>query len=121
MALKNNQSVQKTAYLTRFVIPGQTPDNTYPDIIAGLNGAFSWAEWSTAGGFVPLLSLENVGTPGFGFWQAYALAFFEPNACAFAFYASSHGWVKGGGMEVAYVGPVPAGATRSVTVTYRGL
>lgn len=124
MALKNNQSVQKTAYLTRFVVPGQTADNPGPNIIAGLNGVFGWAEYSSSSGFVPSLSLENVGTPPFGFWQAYAIALTSnfPNACAFAFYASSHGWVEGfGGMEVAYVGPVPAGATRSVTVTYRGL
>ena len=119
MALKNNQSVQKTAYLVRVAQP-VFEDTGNPNLFAGPNGAFTWIPGGTSG-FVLGLLLENVGTPQFGFWQGYVLGA-APNACAFAYYASPIGYTdQAGWMEVAYVGPVPAGATRTVTLTYRGL
>jgi hypothetical protein len=67
------------------------------------------------------LVLQNVGTPPFGYWQAYVQTVpTGPNACAFAYYAAFDGNYQGSGsLEVAYVGPVPAGGTSTVTVSYR--
>ena len=117
MALKNNQSVQKVAYLVR-----STQQARSEDFFAGPNGALGWF-YDGGSDFGIGLLLENVGTPQFGFWQGYVLTTTTgPNACAFAFNAASNGKFAGfGSMEVAYVGPVPAGATTSVTLTYRGL
>ena len=117
MALKNNQSVQKVAYLVRSMQPA-----TSDDFFASPNGAFGWY-YDGSIGFGLGKQLENVGTPQFGFWRGYVLTTNTgPNACAFAFNAASNDKFAGAGsMVVAYVGPVPAGATRSVTLTYRGL
>jgi hypothetical protein len=118
MALKNNQSVQKVAYLVRFAdpLPPGVADYTY---IGGLNGAVGW-DANLYG-----LLLQNVGTPPFSFWQGYAQTVTTgPNACAFAYNEANLNEVLGippGSIEVAYVGPVPAGGTKTVTLTYRGL
>ncbi|MBV8360341.1 MAG: hypothetical protein JO189_20775 [Deltaproteobacteria bacterium] len=118
MALKNNQSVQKVAYLVRFAdpLPPGVADYTY---VGGLNGALTWDAPQYG------LLLQNVGAPPFGFWQGYVQTVTTgPNACAFAFNEANLNEVVGvppGSIEVAYVGPVPAGGTKTVTLTYRGL
>jgi hypothetical protein len=73
------------------------------------------------------LQLENVGIPQFGFWQGYAQFINTgPNACAFAFnegtnnvFSTNH--TPGGSIEMAYVGTVPAGQTKTVTLSYHSL
>jgi hypothetical protein len=109
MALTNNQSVQKVAYLVRYA-------EEYGQYwLAGPTGAVGWSYQG--------LLLQNVGTPPFGFWQGYVQTVKDgPNACAFA-YNGTDILTNSiyGSIEVAYVGPVPAGGTKTVTLTYRGL
>jgi hypothetical protein len=124
MALKNNQAVSKVAYLVRYA-------DVYPDggiepaSVAQHNGAFAWNAFNwdyqqnTDG-----LQLQNVGTPQFGFWQGYAQVVENgPNACAFAYNAAYQGEEVPylASLVMAYVGPVPAGGTKTVTLTYRGM
>lgn len=119
MALRNNQPAAHVAYLVRFV-----QDNG-DFLSATLNSAFAW-HIPTGTGF-PYggigFQLQNVGNPSFGFWQAYIQTVpTGPNACAFAFNANPNsGCVSGSSMEIAYVGPVPAGRTKTVTLVYRSM
>ncbi len=118
MALRNDQSVQKVAYLVRFAdpLPPGVADYAY---VAGVNGALGWDAPQYG------LLLQNAGTPPFGFWRGYVQTIATgPNACAFAYNAANLNEVIGvppGSIEVAYVGAVAAGATKAVTLTYRGL
>jgi hypothetical protein len=124
MALKNNQAVAKTAYLVRYA--DVSTDGFFNHAsFAQHNGAFGWNNGNynyaaTSDG----LQLQNVGTPPFGFWQAYAQTVEDgPNACAFAYNAAGQGAEVPGlaSLVMAYVGPVPAGGTKTVTLTYRGM
>jgi hypothetical protein len=96
MALKNNHAVSKVAYLVRY--SAVTVDGGGGGYAAQLhNSSFAWND-SPAFPNPDGLQLQNVGTPPFGFWQAYAEINAGPNACAFA----------------------SAGGTRTATVAYRG-
>lgn len=122
MALTNNQAVDKVAYLLRYA--DANADGVSDNLLgATVNGAFAWS-LNTADQGTPLygVQLQNVGTPPFGFWQAYAKVINSgPNACAFA--ANDSGGVQEGegSLVLAYAGLVPAGQTKTVTLTYRGL
>jgi hypothetical protein len=114
MALTNNTSVTRRAYLVRAaaVVVGGHYDATN-------NSAFGWQ--STDGnlhGFGFMLSNAGprwVYTNGFSRRAASI-----PNPCAFA-----DGWTSGiltevdGTLELAYVGDVRAGATKTATMVYR--
>jgi len=114
-ALKNNQPVQKVANLVRFA-DAQPPTPSGLFYLAGLNGALGWGLYRYG------RVLENAGLPPFSFWQGYVQTVpTGPNACAFAFNAVSSGETGSGSVELAYVGPVPAGATETVTLVNRGL
>jgi hypothetical protein len=131
MALKNNQSSDHVAYLVCYA-DAQPATGLSAGIVylATLNGALAWPEALTGFeyAYLPGLQLENVGNPQFGFWQGLVQTIETgPNACAFAFngsaggaYAYAWGYDRGS-IEVAYVGNVPAGGTRTVRLTYRGL
>jgi hypothetical protein len=124
MAFKNNQTVVKTAYLVRYVdVDGILYLVT--SSFAQHNGAFTWntADYSYSAN-TDGLQLQNVGTPPFGFWQAYAQETTQgPNACAFAYNAAPQGVEVPflASLVMAYVGPVPAGGTKTVTLTCRGM
>jgi hypothetical protein len=122
MALKNNQAVSKVAYLVRYadVNTGGQFRNIY---VGQHNGSFG-ADGEEPSGVSDGLQLQNVGTPQFSFSSGYAqLVEDGPNACAFAFNAAGQGSVVFivGSLEMAYVGSVPAGGTKTVTLTYRGM
>ncbi len=130
MALKNNQSTGHVAYLVRYA--DAQPASGASSAIgyqSSLNGAFAFPVVLTGFGdaYLPGLQLENVGKPQFGFWQGFAQTVETgPNACAFAFngaanYYYVNGFAPFGSIDYAYVGNVPAGGTRTVTLTYRGL
>ena len=119
MALKNNQSVAKVAYLVRYA-------DVYADGVAfdlfgaTLNNTFAWSYGNTQPFFG--LQLQNVGTPQFGYWQAFAQNVYSgPNACAFAFNDSGGSYQGYGSLVMAYVTSVPAHGTKTATMTYRGL
>lgn len=117
MALKNNQAVSDVAYLVRFA-DAELGDSSI--IWAGFyNSALTM---STETG----LQLSNVGVPQFSFWQGYAQDVSTgPNACAFAFNEAPGNFMNGpsgsGSIEMAYVGIVAAGQTRTATVSYHAL
>jgi hypothetical protein len=120
MALTNNQSVDKVAYLVRYA-DVNADGFAFNALGATLNSAFAW---SYGNGASPLFGfeLQNVGTPQFGYFQAFAQTQpGGPNACAFA-YNDSGGFYKGyGSVVMAYVTSVPAHGTKTATMTYRGL
>jgi hypothetical protein len=122
MALTNNQAVSKVAYLVRY---GDVNADGWADniLFAGLNSAVA-SSYSLNGYPHPPyygFQLQNVGTPQFGYWQAFAQTVPSgPNACAFAF-NDSFGFFQGdGSVVIAYAGPVPAHGTKTVTLSYRG-
>jgi hypothetical protein len=121
MALKNNQAVSKVAYLVRYA-DVDADAQFLNNFGATQNSAAGWNEHDPATGFSYGLQLQNVGTPHFGYWDAFAQNVPQgPNACAFAF--NSPGTVitaTDGSVVMAYVGPVPAGGTKTATVSYRG-
>jgi len=123
MALKNNQSAAHVAYLVRFADGEPTSRDVF--WIGGLSSALARTYQADPNYG---LQLANVGIPQFGFWQGYAQTVNTgPNACAFAFnegyqnYSSRPFGSASGSMEMAYVGTVPAGQTKTVTLSYHGL
>jgi len=124
MALTNNQSISDGAFLVRYADPDPEAQ-TSVFYNASINSAFASGDVlrtddDTA--YLPGLQLQNVGTPQFGFWQAYVQAGHTgPNACAFSANSvvppiSQHP----DSIEIAYVDNVPAGATKTVTLSYHG-
>jgi hypothetical protein len=123
MGLTNNQAVDKVAYLLRYA--DVNADGVSDNVLgATLNGTFAWSINDNNIGNPPFygLQLQNVGTPPFGFWRAYAKVINSgPNACAFAANDSGGIQIGEGSLVLAYTGTVPAGQTKTVTLTYRGL
>jgi hypothetical protein len=133
MALKNNQSVSDVAYLLRFA--DAEPPASFADYwLGGLNSAVvrTLQDDPNHG-----LQLSNVNDPPFSFWQGYAQSVNTgPNACAFAFNEGffsatsgsfSNDWSnqgpfigRPGSIEMAYVGAMAAGQTKTVSLSYRG-
>jgi hypothetical protein len=118
MALTNNQATTHTAYLTRWAdVPGG--DVFY----LGFSNSATVRFKGIGEGF----QLQNVGKSPFGFRLGYVLYYgLVPNACAFAYYEGSYGTFSdftsnGGSIEMAYVGPVGPGQTRTVTLSYHRL
>jgi hypothetical protein len=114
MALTNHTSVTRRAYLVRaagVVVVGHFD--------ATNNSAFGWE--STDGNLHGYgLMLTNTG-PRWVYTNGFARRVFSlPNPCAFA-----DGWTSGiftennGTLELAYVGDVGAGATKTATMVYR--
>jgi hypothetical protein len=120
LALKNNQAVSKVAYLVRYA-DVDADAQFLNNFDATQNSAAGWNSHGV-NDFSYGLQLQNVGTPHFGYWNGFAQNIANgPNACAFAF--NSPGTVitaTDGSVVMAYVGPVPAGGTKTATVTYRG-
>jgi hypothetical protein len=122
MALKNNQSAAHVVYLVRFA-------DAEPAVTSG-NFVF-WAgslSSALARAYQPDpnygLQLSNVGVPPFHYWQGFAqFVNTGPNACAFAFNEGASNFSGGpnGSIEMAYVGTVAAGQTKTVTLSYHGL
>jgi hypothetical protein len=122
MALTNNQSVAKVAYLVRYA--NVNPDGATAHYVTGasLQSAFGWHAFSNSPYYG--IRLENTGA-----WSGYQQAFVQyttagPNACAFAFNAISSGVSEDAfgatSLVYAYVDTVPAHGTKTVTLTYRG-
>jgi hypothetical protein len=124
MALKNNQSTAHVVYLVRFA--DVEPTSNYTVVWMGnLSSALARTNQPEPNYG---LQLENVGIPQFGFWQGYAqFVNTGPNACAYAFNEGTDNWFAtnhfppGGSIEMVYVGTVPAGQTKTVTLSYHGL
>ena len=134
MALKNNQSIDDVAYLVRFADPFHAAGPNGDWWFATGNGAQLWySQAGSGGGSIPPagagLQLQNTGAAPFSFQQGFvqtgSASTTGPNACAFAYNASQYNLYSSSSnassLVMAYVGAVPAGQTRTVTLTYRGL
>jgi len=118
MDLTNNQSSDHKAYLVRFA--EGTPAGEVAGDLATVSGTLAWEDSSLQGAYG--LLLQNQGNSEFEFMQAYAQTVKTgPNSCAFAFNAAPGGNSFAGSLEIAYAGIVPAGQTKTVTLTYRGM
>jgi hypothetical protein len=126
MALTNNQAVSDVAYLVRFA--DAEPPSQYAIWFGGLNSALG-RTYQLDPNYG--LQLSNAGVLQFSYWQGFAQQVTTgPNACAFAF---NEGQGQGGhnywddvghppgSIEMVYVGTVPAGLTKTATLSYRGL
>jgi len=118
MALRNNTSTARVAYLLRYA--DVSADGRFLNTLdSTLNTV---AGWNTSGSSNPYgLQLQNVGTPPFSFWSGYAQNIPDgPNACNFAGnYVGGPLVATNGSLVMAYVGTVPAHGTRAATLTYR--
>ena len=121
MALTNNQSVAKVAYLLRFA-DVDANGNSSNWFVPGFEGVVGWDQVSAGPGPNYGLQLQNAGKTPFGYQQGFARAAnYGPNACDFA--ANSLGLIEyyDGSLAYVYAGPVPAQQTMTVTLSYRGL
>jgi hypothetical protein len=127
MALKNNTTVPRVAYLLRHADIDADWNNTGVDLnnlSATTDSAFAWnasIPFGANSGFG--LALENVGQPQFGYLQGFARTTYQPpNPCNFA--GDSSGTVLtnfDGSVALAYVDTIGAGKTKTATVIYRGM
>lgn len=120
MALTNNQSAEKIVYLLRnFVSLAGVRSGG-----ASLNGVWSWSNSSS--GRHPGLELLNAGKSPFAYRQGFVVDRVElgPNPCDFAANTVPTGIIKAPtgpySLSLVYAGAVPAGATHTVTLNYRG-
>jgi hypothetical protein len=125
MALKNNQATAHVAYLVRFA-DAEPPSTKHITFWAG--GLSSALARTLQPDPNHGLQLTNVGIPQFSYWQGFAQGINTgPNACAFAFNEGSYNYYlddntsQPGSIEMAYVGTVAAGQTKTVTLSYHGL
>jgi hypothetical protein len=121
MALTNNQPVDRVAYLSRYAdVDADGSARNFRN--ATLNSSFAWTNKLFYRHPFFGLQLQNVGTPPFGFWQAYAKTVNPgPDPCSFADNREDFFLDGEGSFVLSYVGPVPAHQTKTVTMTYRGL
>jgi len=115
MALKNNTSAMRRAYLIRWVSFTQPYDAYFDGIGYTAFGWHSTFEQSPGWG----LQLRNVGPP----WS-YVNAFAQnvptpPNPCNFEF--NWNGLSRGGSLVLAYAGNIGAGKTKKATMIYRSM
>jgi hypothetical protein len=119
MALTNNQSVDRVAYLLRFTDLSLLSSSV---LGASVNGAWTWD--TLTGTFHYGFQLFNAAKSPFDYRQGFVRrSFLGPNACDFAAGTASTGILNGiytASILYVYVGPVPAHGTRTVTLNYRG-
>jgi hypothetical protein len=122
MALKNNTRFPRVAYLLRFA--DVDADEQYlNNFDATQNSAAGWNSQGPANSPSYGLQLENVGTPAFGYWSAFAQSTNQgPNACAFALNAPGGAPLVGidGSVEMVFADTLAGKITKTATVTYRG-
>ncbi len=123
MALRNNQTVSDVAYLVRFADAWSPPTSGGEIWLGGLNSALARTMQNDPNYG---LQLSNAGIVPFSFQQGYAQSVNTgPNACAFAFNEGFENSLQDdlptGSIEMAYVGTIAAGQTKTVTLSYRGL
>jgi hypothetical protein len=121
MALTNNQAVDKQAYLIRYA--DVNADGHSLDLLGATgNSAFAWSYSLDPPPPFYGLQLQNVGTPQFGFWSAEVQSVnLGPNPCDLGAHDAQGSFNGDGSFVLAYIGPVPAGQTKTATMTYRGL
>jgi hypothetical protein len=126
MALKNNQLVSDVAYLVRFADAAPPISAGYFAFWAGgVNSALARTAQPDPN-YGLQLSLAGPVSTQFSYWQGFAQSVTTgPNACAFAFNELGLNYREYGSnvssIEMAFVGTIGAGQTKTVTLSYRGL
>jgi hypothetical protein len=122
MALTNNTSVARVAYLVRYAdLDTQSELNNFS---ATTNSAIGWDQSTPFGPNDQYgLELRNTGPTQFGYVQGFARTTnFPPNPCNFA--GDSAGGVVlhiDGSLALAYVDTIGANKTKTATMIYKGL
>lgn len=122
MTLKNNTRTARVAYLSRYA-DVDADSQSFNNLDATQNSAFAWNPSSPPALNQFGLMLQNVGTSPFPYSEAFAQNTpYGPNACAFAF-NSPGGTLIGtdGSLVMAYVASIPAGGSKTATMSYKGL
>ena len=119
MALTNNQSADKIVYLLRYFVSVPGPHTGG----ASVNSVWSWDNSPNTLHYG--LQLLNAGKSPFTYRQGFVREHpVAPNPCDFAASTAPTGIVGPTFAEhsqfLVYAGAVPAGATRTVTLNYRG-
>jgi hypothetical protein len=125
MALTNNQSEERVAYIMRYADVDADGHRNH-DYIGGASLQSAYV-WSLDSGFHYGLQLQNAGN-----WTGYQQGFVSnatpaPNACDFANPAQLYGYElafslgSDSSIRYAYAGPVPSHKTITVTLSYHGL
>lgn len=118
MALKNNTSVPRVAYLVRWA--DIDPDSeVHANFGATRNASAAWKNSTWGFG----LMMQSARTSQFGFTNGYAhIGEDGPNPCDFAAQASEQILIGGhGSSELAYVDTVAAHKTKMATINYKGM
>jgi hypothetical protein len=125
MALKNNTSAARVAYLVRYGdidADYRNYGNLLNNFSATTSSALAWnssVPFGSNNGYG--LQLQNLGAPQFGYMQGFARTTFEPpNPCDFA--GDSSPLITGvdGSVALAYVDTIGAHKTKTATMVYRG-
>jgi hypothetical protein len=118
MTLKNNTAAPRVAYLVRYA--DISADGRFVNNQDSTNN--SAAAWNTTGSANPYgVVLQNVGNPGFSFWNGYVQNTSQPpNACAFAFNYTGPQMGVNGSVVMAYVQKIPANSSKTATMIYKG-
>jgi hypothetical protein len=118
MALKNNTATNRVVYLVRYA--DISADGRFLNNQDSTNN--SAAAWNTTNSGNPYgVVLQNVGNPGFSYWQGFVQnTSAPPNACAFAFNYTGPQMGVNGSVVMAYVQNIPAHSSRTATVIYKG-
>ena len=122
MTLKNNTGVARVAYLSRYA-DADADAQFLNSLDATQDSAFAWNTSSPPALNLSGLKLQDVGNSPFPYTQGFAQNIPQgPNACAFAF-NSPGGTLIGtnGSLVLAYVASIPAGGSKTATMTYKGL
>jgi hypothetical protein len=122
MALHNNTSTARVAYLFR-----QAKVAKFPQVSSTHSRVFGWVQSTPVENFGDGVIIENVGTPQFGFMNAYVYEtghVFPPNPCDFANGASNSVLLNGdslGDVGIAYVDSIGPHKTKTATIRYRSM
>jgi len=123
MALTNNQSVDRVAYLLRSTDTFFSSSSSVSG--AALNNAWTWDTIPDPAYANYGLQLFNAAKSPFGYRHGFVRtrSSYGPNACDFAAGAYTSGILQATPASIlyVYVGPVPAHGTRTVTLNYRGM
>jgi hypothetical protein len=118
MALKNNSSIPRRAYLVRSTHVSALGSTEYAD--GSANSAFGWTS-TTGQGDGGGLMLENVG-PRWGYVNGFGLQVGAPNPCAFAYtWNGTISSVSTSAIVLAYVDNVGPGKTKTASMVYRAM
>ena len=123
MGVTNHQAVAKVVYLLRYASVKTNP-YAISSQGASLNSAWSWD--NSPNTLHHGLQLLHAAAAPFSYRQGFIKLLFGPNACDFAagtFPTGQSGPDSGYPASILYVyaGSIPAGATRTVTLNYRGM